>query len=407
MAGNQMNWNVGPGSAWAAVLVVLAASWLIAPASVTASASDPNQCGAQSLRTADGCQSAGQVKKRLDAIIRSVRKEKRLNAVIARVDIGGRTLLRRGFGESQTGVPATAAQHFRLGSMSVPAVTSVLFQLRDEGRLKLGDPVARWLPGLPRAGQVSVRMLMNNSSGYRDWIQGNPEFVNQLNANPFRTWRERELLGIALRRGFACKPAACFNYAHTNYLILGRVIRKITGNTVREELRQRIFNPSGMSGIEISNLAPMPSPTLNAYTTQRGFFENSTGWSPSWGLSAGELVSGTVDDVAKGARSILSGRLLKPVSRRQLARQMAPTPAGVPPGTWFGQGLIVSSGWRLQNPYFNGYMGHMAWLPKRRIAIGLVTTSGLRTDPDDPTNFSGTVLSEIARYLTPAHVPGI
>ena len=86
---------------------------------------------------------------------------------------------------------------------------------------------------------------------------------------------------------------------------------------------------------------------------------------------------------------------------------MGPLPAGIPPGTWFAQGLIVSDGWRIQNPYFNGYMGHMAWLPKRRLAIGLVNTVGRTTPPDDPTNFSGTILRGIAEYLTPSHIPAI
>lgn len=339
--------------------------------------------------------------------MRSVKAEKDLSAVIARVDIGGRTVLRRGYGYSQTGVPASPNQNFRLGSMSVPAVTSVVFQLRDRGRLRLTDPVSRWLPWLPRADEVTIGMLMNNSSGYHDWVQGNPAFITALHANPFRTWRENELLDIALDRGFACDPGACFSYAHTNYLILGKVIRKITGRTVRKELRRRIFRPSGMTGVAFSNLAPMPAPVLNAYTSERGFFENSTGWSPSWGIGPGELVSGTVDDVVMGARSILSGRLLRPASRRQLARQVAPLPSGIPPNTWFGQGLIVSNGWRVQNPYFNGYMGHMALLPKRRIAIGIVTTNGRETPPDDPTNFSGTILGEFGEYLTPARVPAI
>ena len=384
--------------------VSLSAMFLLAGLSTTASAAE---CGSGKIPTSKGCRGSEQVRSDLNLIVRSVKQDKGLSAVIARVDLRGRTLLRRGYGYSQTGVHAAPGQSFRLGSMVIPALTSVIFQLRDSGRLKLTDPVTRWLPSLPDGDGVTIMMLLNNSSGYQDWIQKNEAFVEALYADPFRTWKENELLRIALDRGSICDPGSCFNYAHTNYLILGKVIREITGSSIRRILNRKMIRPAGMDRVRFSVLPPMPSPTLNAYTSERGFFENSTGWSPSWGLGPGQLISGTVDDVVKGARTILSGRLLKPRSRRQLFESVGPLPAGIPPGTWFAQGVIVSDGWRIQNPYFNGYMGHMAWLPKRRLAIGLVNTVGRTTSPDDTTNFSGTILRGIAAYLTPAHIPAI
>ena len=89
--------------------------------------------------------------------------------------------------------------HFRLGSMSIPFLTTVLLQLEEEGRLSLDDPLAKWLPssGYPNADRVTPGMLARSTSGYPDWIQGNPTFVSALLADPFRTWTESELLGYA------------------------------------------------------------------------------------------------------------------------------------------------------------------------------------------------------------------
>jgi len=64
--------------------------------------------------------------------------------------------------------------HFRIGSIAIPYVIDLLLQLQDRGRLSLDDPVSNWLPDLPNADRVTLRMLANSTSGYADWIQENP-----------------------------------------------------------------------------------------------------------------------------------------------------------------------------------------------------------------------------------------
>ena len=266
-----------------AILVALSALVLMlgwaAPTATAAAGSSATgtSCPGSSISTADGCRSEAAVNHALDQIVRSVKSENHLEAVIARVDIAGQRVLRRAYGQSQNGVPATPRMNFRIGSMTIPALTTVFYQLRDEGRLKLSDPVSKWLPNIPRTSQVSLRMLMNNTSGYLDWVQGNVPFQDAINANPFRIWSERELLDTALGRGFACDPGSCMNYAHTNYLLLVRVLRRLAPDTtVVRQLRRRVLGPLGIR-MDFSRLAPIPAPALGAYTLDRGFYEQSTG----------------------------------------------------------------------------------------------------------------------------------
>lgn len=385
---------------WACALIVFVTLWLCAASPAEAG------CGAQRIVTVDGCQRPRVVSTKLVSIIKRVRQRHHLGAVIGRVDVGDRTLMRRGFGRSQAGAKARPWQRFRLGSMTIPALSTAIFRFQDRGRLRVTDRLSRWFPGLPGANRITLLMLMNNSSGYRDWIQGNQDFIDRLYADPFRTWGEGELLRIALDRGSACEPASCFNYAHTNYLILGRVLREVTGSTTARHLWRRIYRPLGMTGIRTSRF-PGGGRLLNSFTRERGVFENATGWSPSWTLGNGQISTGTIDDVIRGSRGMFSGRLLERRSRRTMFRRIAPMPEGTPPGTYFAQGLIVSEGWRIQNPYLNGYMGNMAWLPRRRIAIGLVSTRSRRTSVDDDRNFTNEILTGIASYLTPGRVPRI
>ncbi len=363
-------------------------------------------CESQFIQTADGCTAPKAVSKELTRIVKGVKQADRLQAVIARVDIAGNNFLRRAFGESETGVRATPDMNFRIGSMTIPLLTSAVYQLHDAGRLKLTEPISTWLPGIPRASQVTVRMLMNNTSGYYDWVQGNDTFVSAVYADPFRDWTEAELMTTALNRGFVCDPGTCRSYAHTNYAILARILRVLTpGTSIVSQFRKRFLRPLGIK-MAFSRLAPIPEPALAAYTRERGVFEESTGWSPSWGLGNGMLSTTSIDDVSKLARGMFSGRMLSPWSRRDIFKRYAFTGLGPDPTVVYGaQGLVVANGWRRQDPFFNGYMGSMAWFPKGRIAVSLMGTTGLNTPTTVDGNVTADILDGIAAYLTPHNLP--
>ncbi|MGK2954834.1 MAG: serine hydrolase domain-containing protein [Solirubrobacterales bacterium] len=363
-------------------------------------------CKSPLIQTVDGCTQPSVVTQELTRIVKGDKQASKLQAVIARVDIDGKPLLRRAFGNSQTGVPARPDMNFRIGSMTIPILSMSFYQLRDEGKLKLNYPISTWLPELPRASEIDLRMLMNNTSGYLDWIQGNTPFLNEVLADPFRTWTGNELLTTALDRGFACDPGTCFNYAHTNYLILGSILRKIGPEYVVPELKRRVLRPLDMD-LVFSRLAPIPKPELSAFTVDRNIFEESTGWSPSWGLGNGMLATASIDEVAKLAKGVLSGKTLSPASRKDMVKQYGPDIAPDSTKIYFAQGVIMAHGWRRQNPFFNGYMGNVAWFPKGKIGVSLEATTGKNTTAGDGVNVTDEILVDIAAYLTPNNSPSL
>lgn len=372
-----------------------------------AGSAQAENCAGQRIQTTDGCVGPARVTSTLNRIVSQNLQDTKLQAVIARVDIRGRNLLRSGFGQSQVDVPARPNMNFRIGSMTIPLLTTLVYKLRQQGLLKLSDPVSNWLPNLPGAAQVTVRNLMNNTSGYYDWIQNNPPFQDQVLADPFRVWTGGELLDAALARGSACDPGTCFSYAHTNFLILSRVVRSVVpGTTLVAQLQRQVLRPLGIR-LAFSRLAPIPAPTLSSFSDGRGFFEETTGWSPSWGLGNGMLATGSIDNVGRLARGILSGRSLGPWARGDIVRQYAPGIGPNPDRVYFAQGLIMANGWRRQNPFFNGYMGNVAWFPARGIGISLVGTSGPETTAPDGVNVTDAILSDIAAYLTPGNSPAL
>ena len=99
-------------------------------------------------------------------------RENDLRATLVRIDLGDRTLSRTAAGESIAGEPANLRMHFRIGSVAIPYLITLLLQLQDDGKLSLDDRVSKWFPALPNADGVTLRMLANSTSGYPDWIQG-------------------------------------------------------------------------------------------------------------------------------------------------------------------------------------------------------------------------------------------
>jgi CubicO group peptidase (beta-lactamase class C family) len=345
------------------------------------------------------------------AATRAVMEEQHLKGAIVRVDRGRRNVVTAALGETMTGVPATKDMSFRMGSETIPYLTTILLQLQEEGKLSLDDPLSKHLPdsGAPNADRVTLRMLGHATSGYPDWIQGNPAFVDLLLADPFRLWSEQELLDHAFAQPLICEPGECFHYAHTNFLLLGRVVSRVTGKPFATLVRERIFKPLRLRHTTITRTAEMPAPVLHAYGTDRGPYEDTSFWSPSWGLGNGQLMVSTIDDVAKSARGVLGAKLITKASERELV-QLPPVAKAPIPGVGFGLGLVVAGDWRVQNPYINNYAGVMAYLPAERLSVAIVSTRAIDATFDG-SNTSEVILRRIAEALTPGHpmplgVPG-
>jgi len=127
-----------------------------------------------------------------------------------------------------TGVPATTDMHFRNGAVAESYMSTLLLMLVDEKKVSLDDKVARWLPDLPHADEVTLGQLVQMTSGYVDYEQL-PEFTAANYADPFRLWTPPELLSYAVDKPLWYPPGTYWNYAHTNYVILGLALEKSPG----------------------------------------------------------------------------------------------------------------------------------------------------------------------------------
>lgn len=329
-------------------------------------------------------------------------RERKLTAALCTVWQGNAELTTVVLGQSMTEVPARRDMRLRSGGVTLSSLCVILLRLAERGKLRLDDPVARWMPDLPEAKTVTLRMLANCSAGYPDYVL-DPDFVEATMNDPFRQWTPEALRRIAFSKPLHYPPGKGWNYSHTNFVILGEIMEKATQKTVGDLFREHIFVPLKLQGSAYPATAEMASPVLHAYSLDRGVFEDSTYWNPSWTSHSGRMTS-TLMDVATIWRAIGAGSLLSPRSRQE---QIAPTVVGLGQNRkdrYYGLGVILLNGWICQNPRFGGYNLFVGYLPAKKLMIAVTTTLGPKSEDD--VAHSAAIFKSLNRLLAPeAMVP--
>jgi D-alanyl-D-alanine carboxypeptidase len=254
--------------------------------------------------------------------------------------------------------PMRPGLRYKIGSITKTFTATVVLQLVGEHKLRLGDSVERWLPGLvPNGHHITIRQLLQHTSGLftydedpriaEPYLQGDLDFV----------WRPRQLVAIATEHPPLFAPGTGWSYSNTGYVLLGLIIRAATHSSVQQQLQTRILRPLGLRHTSF----PVTNPHIvgpHAHGYQLGAGPGGTpldftGLSPSWAWATGNMVS-TVEDVARFYRALLGGRLLPP----GLLRAMQTT---VDTGSGLQYGLGLAS---IELPCGGGTVwGHEGGLP--------------------------------------------
>jgi CubicO group peptidase (beta-lactamase class C family) len=360
-------------------------------------------------------------------IVDDVMAQSHLRAVIVRVTKDGRDIVTRAVGESMTGVPATTDMHFRNGAVAISYVSTLLLRLVDQGKVKLDDRLSTWLPDVPHSDRVTLGQLAQMTSGYVDYVIGNTAMNDALYADPFRQWTTKELLDFAVDQPLQYIPGTNWNYAHTNYVLLGLALEKATGKPMPKLLSDNVLKPLGLTNTANSDTAEIPAPVLHAFTSERRaalrtpadtpFYEESTYWNPSWTITHGAIQTSNIYDLEASAVGIGSGKLLSKESYQTLvstdlrgktrAQPGCTTCAPMVEGYTYGMGIVISGGWLLQNPMFSGYSAVEAYLPEEKIAIAVAATFAPEAfDAEgDYSNASEVLFRRIGAELAPDHAP--
>ncbi|MFG3258042.1 serine hydrolase domain-containing protein [Streptomyces sp. NPDC048172] len=275
--------------------------------------------------------------------------------VLGEADDGaGRWTGSSGVADTRTHRARLPRDRFRIGSLTKPFVATVLLQLEAEGKVRLDDPVGRWLKGLPlgpygaafgdQAHVLTIRHLLGHTSGIADYTTV-PAFRARNFGPGFlsgrtRTYTPRVLATAALQRPRLFAPGDGWSYSNTNFVLAGMIVQRVTGRPYAEEIERRVIRPLGLRDTSLPGTsARVPGPHGRAYSrlaTGYGPHPRTydvTSLNPSLAGASGEMVSST-RDLTRFARELLTGGLLPP---RQLDEMKDTVPAAN--GDRYGLGL--------------------------------------------------------------------
>lgn len=313
--------------------------------------------------------------------------------------VDGRPLATGALGKARPGVSATTKGHFRIANVTESFTTSLLLQFVDQGLVTLDDPIAKWFPDLPGAQQVTLGMLARSVSGYADFVTYD-RFVKQYKKNPFRRWKVPELIELAFERPALFAPGTSWAFSDTNFLLLGEVLRRVGGEPLNRLLRARILDPLGLDETGMRVRPRIPAPVIHSYTSERGRYEDATGWSPSWFPGMGNMFS-TLGDMGRWANALGAGSVVSPASH---ALQFGPQNVGLGPltgDTHYAMGSFVRNGWIVNNPQVLGYNGVVSYSLAKKTAVVVFTTQGPKGDP--LVAYASAIADGVAKLVDPEH----
>ncbi|HEX5887306.1 MAG TPA: serine hydrolase domain-containing protein [Pyrinomonadaceae bacterium] len=294
-----------------------------------------------------------------------------------------------GFSDRDTKTPMKPTDRLLAGSVGKTFAAATALQLVKEGKINLDDKIEKylgrepWFTRLPNAKDITVRQLMNHTSGLVRY-EFKQQFTKDLTANPEKVWKPEELLAYLFDSKAPFEAGKGWDYSDTNYIVLGMIIEKVTGKKFYAEANKRLIKP-----LKLTNTIPQDGPRL------KGVVEGYAGPNNPFGGTDAMIVNGkfainpqfewtgggyasTSQDLARWARMFYEGKafprellpqVINGVDAPRLGRETKYGLAAIIRQTTAGTSYGHSG-------FFPGYMTDMMYFPEHKIAVAVqVNTS--------------------------------
>ncbi len=279
---------------------------------------------------------SSELRQRVDSITEDVLRQSGVpSASVAIVKDGQIAYLHAyGFARLDPRTPATPEMRYSIGSISKQFTVAAILLLQEQGKLSLDDKVARFIPDLTRAKEVTIRQLLSHTSGYQDfWPQ---DYVMPMMLQS--TTAEKILNGWA-RKPLDFEPGTRWQYSNTNYVIAGVIVEKASGTPFIQFLREKVLAPVGVKNAADTDQAKLGETDPLGYIRYGlGPLRPAPKEGQGWMFAAGELAM-PAEDLARWDISIINQTLLKPASYREFETEILLKNGA---GTSYGLGVDVN-----------------------------------------------------------------
>jgi D-alanyl-D-alanine carboxypeptidase len=317
--------------------------------------------------------------------------------------------LATGFSDLEKKTPMKPNDLMLAGSVGKTYALAVALQLVKEGRIDLDERVEKylgkepWFARLPNAKSITVRQLMNHTSGLVRY-EFKDQFTKDLTAKPDKTWKPEELLAYLFDEKAPFEAGKGWDYSDTNYIVLGMIIEKATGRKYYDEAVRRVLKP-----LRLQNTFPQDRRELKGLIQGYAGADNPFGGkdlvlengrfiiNPQFEWTGGGMVSNT-EDLARWAKSMYEGRAFDASLLPEMLSGVAAPMLGKE--TKYGLGVIIRptrAGLTYgHSGFFPGYMTDMMYFPEHKIAVAVQVNTSVFQNLGKPL---GRVLVETAETV--------
>ena len=327
-------------------------------------------------------------KAKIDTAVNQVLSSTKVPSASIAVVKDGRIAYLQAYGLARLNPPmeATPQMQYSIGSISKQFTAAAVLFLAQEGKLTLEDPVSKFLPGLTRSKEVTIRMLLSHTSGYQDYW---PE--DYVMTSMMVPTTAQHILDVWAKRPLDFDPGTQWQYSNTNFVIAGRIVEQVSGIPLIDLLKKRIFVPLGMDNVYDTDASKLPATDPTGYERHAlGPQRPSPLEGAGWMFAAGELAM-PAHDLALWDISVINRSLLDAASYAQMFK-----PVLLKSGVSSGYGLGVFLGKRdgraiiEHSGEVSGFVSENLVFPDDRAAI-IVLTNEMATS----------AASLIAKRITP------
>jgi len=338
---------------------------------------------------------------RLDSVAHYVEAEmQRLHIPAMSVAIlrGDSTVMARGFGYAnvELRVPASDSTIYQSGSVGKQFTSAAIMLLAERGKLSLDDPVTKWLPEGKTAWRgITIRHLLSHTSGIANYTDGAVDL--------HKDYSENDLVKLAAKSPLDFRPGTHWNYSNTGFVLLGAIVRRVTGQFYGDFLHDNVFGPLGMRTARIISEADIVPNRASGYRLAGDTLRNQEWVSPSLNTTADGALYLTVRDLAAWAVGLNHGRV---PSAASLAASWTPialsTGGSYPYG--FGWGLSPQRGVKKisHTGSWQGFKTAIARYPTLDLTV--IAMANLAETPIGP--IDAAIAGIVEPSLAPPHMSG-
>jgi D-alanyl-D-alanine carboxypeptidase len=343
-------------------------------------------------------------KRALSKIVRDDMKANRVPGVNVGIWVPGRGRFVRSFGMANrhTGNRMDVRDHVRIASITKTFTGMATLRLVDQGRLRLGDRLSQFVKGVPNGRQITIRQVLGMTAGIYNFTE-DPHFDARFTRHPRLPFPLRKVIGIIRRHGPEYPPGKKAVYSDSNYVLLGRVIKKVTGHVPGVVIRHQVIDRLHLQDTIFPTGGAIPRPRARGYfagNLGKGPLRDYTPLNPRVPGTAGAMIS-TLGDLKTWAKALATGSLLtRSTHQKQLHFRSLPNSPDSPVKIAYGLGIFRLQDFLGHNGAIFGYNTSVFYLPRARATI--VVEANKSTNASEE---SLAIFADLAKRLFPSEFP--